>query len=32
LLNASAETCWSAVEKDWPSIANEAAAECEDLL
>ena len=31
LLNDSTETCWSAVAKDWPSIANEAAVECEKL-
>ena len=32
LLNASTETCWSEIEKDWPSVANEAAVECEELL
>ena len=31
MLNASTETCWSEIVREWPSIANEAAVECEEL-
>jgi len=31
LLNASTETCWSEIATGWPSVANQASPQCEEL-